>query len=121
MYAVKTAQAKAESGRLRSGVVPRSEFGAYLAELLAARGQSARAFAIKVGKNPTYLSKVMRGEVPISADFVESWAEALSLHGLQRDEWRVRAWSTRTPQYMLDLLVETQRALAAAQRRSKGG
>lgn len=95
----------------------RSPFGAYLEALLATREMSARSFALKVGAGATYVSKVMRGEVPISAKFVEPWADVLGLQGKEREEWREKAWSTRTPDYILAVLAETRRQLAAARKR----
>jgi transcriptional regulator with XRE-family HTH domain len=97
-------------------VAKRLEFGEFLEGLLAAREMSARVFALKVRKNPTYLSKVMRGEVPMSAKHVESWADVLGLVGKEREEWLEKAWSTRTPPYILDLLTAARKQAASRRR-----
>jgi hypothetical protein len=77
-------------------------FGAYLTELLAARQVSLRAFAARVGVDPSAVVYAKRTR--IAKQRIGPWADALGLTGAQRERFEFLAWCTHTPPLILERL-----------------
>jgi transcriptional regulator with XRE-family HTH domain len=55
-------------------------FGEHLKKVLDELGVSQRQLAIKTGKDPSYISKIINGDVSVSWDMIQLFAETLGIN-----------------------------------------
>ncbi|MFW5830087.1 MAG: helix-turn-helix domain-containing protein [Planctomycetota bacterium] len=104
-----------------------SPWGAYLSELLTARGWSIRAFATRVGCDQSFLSKAMRRaptgrrRVPALPPLgrLEAWIEMLQLDDEQRARFLFLAQLEHAPEELARRVRETESAYAASRLRTE--
>jgi hypothetical protein len=103
------------------GRSPQSDFGNYLDVLLRERGLSVAAFGRLVGLRTSSVSTAKRET--LNPKRLEPWANALRLHGEQRERFFELAWLAHTPPYIRELLQRERDRIEAlsmpARRRSK--
>ena len=79
-------------------------FAGHLQSLLKVRGLSGRAFALLVGANQSYVSKVLRGTRPAPDTDLERWAHALQLTQREQRRFLLLADLDHVPERLRPLL-----------------
>ena len=90
---------------------PLTDFGRFLELLLADRSLTLRGFAARIGMSPGWVSRVKR--LTIAPEHMEVWADALELHGEERERFVVLAWLTHAPPFVREYVATLEQALAA--------
>lgn len=82
-----------------------SAFHEHLVALLGSKGISARSFAKQVKAGSSFVHKVCKGERPPPAEKITAWADALQLHGAEREVFIELAWLSRSPAFVVRLVA----------------
>ena len=61
--------------------------------------------------SPGWVSRVKR--LTIAPEHMDAWADALELHGEERERFLVLAWLTHAPPFVRDYVATLEQALAA--------
>ena len=90
---------------------PLTDFGRHLERLLADRSLTLRGFAARIGMSPGWVSRVKR--LTLAPEHMDAWADALELHGEERERFLVLAWLTHAPPFVREYVATLEQALAA--------
>jgi transcriptional regulator with XRE-family HTH domain len=85
------------------------QFLSQLNALIAAKDMKLKEFASRISLDPSYLSKVLKGEKPLPEDRIVPMADALGLKGDKRTRFLDEAHLTISPSYIRKRLNELQR------------
>jgi len=99
------------SARTLPAMAEPTEFGAFLSELLARRGQRQVDFARLVGKAPGVVQFIRIGRRRPPLALLESWADALSLRGDERRRFLELARLEHCPPEIRRLVASLRRKL----------
>lgn len=61
--------------------------------------------------SPGWVSRVKR--LTLAPEHMEAWADALELHGKERERFLILAWLTHAPPFVRDYVSTLQQELAA--------
>ncbi len=99
------------------GVIPLS-LGTFITLQLKAQGLTVRAFAKqRLGMTSSYVSKVLKGSLPVPYDRIGHWSVALGLRGEEAAAFRELALLALSPVEVQQLVAELRRDLEKRSRR----
>jgi transcriptional regulator with XRE-family HTH domain len=96
-----------------------SEFLAQLNALISAKRMKLKDFATRISLDPSYLSKVLRGEKPLPQDRIIPMADAFGLKGDSRTRFLDDAHISICPPYVQKRLVDLRKYEAEDRKRSR--